>query len=202
MSAIQLTEEALVRRVVDLNCPCAFEILYKQYANLVRSALQRRLGGLSAAVVEEFSQDFWARAPEILRAWDPARGRLRTFLGVQASWSARSAEAKRRRRHARRQAGELPAFGGDPGMSRCMSAFSLESAHGPDARLEGEGARKAEATAKLESYLSGRQDRPAYVVASLLEGRSGRDIAGELGLHPAQISRDLARARVAIDAVA
>lgn len=201
MSAIQLTEEALVRRVVELNCPCSFELLYKQYATLVRNALYRRLGGLSAAVVEEFAQDFWARLPEILRSFDPARGRLRTFLGVQASWSARSAEAKRRRRHARRQAAELPSFGGDPGASRCMSAFSLESAHGPEASLGGEGARKVVASAQLDRFLSERQDRPAYVVRSLLDGKSGRDIASELGLHPAQVSRDLARARVAFEAI-
>lgn len=199
MSAIVLTEELLVRRVIELNCPCSFELLYKAYANLVRAALQRRLHGLSSAVVEEFAQDFWARLPEVLASWDPNRGRLRTFLGVQASWAARSAEAKRRRRHAKRQAGELPATVGDPGASRCMSAFSLESAHGPEAALDGAGARKAEATARLERFVREGQDRPAYVVGAMLEGRSGRDIALELGLHPAQVSRDLARARTILD---
>jgi DNA-directed RNA polymerase specialized sigma24 family protein len=33
------------------------------------------------------------------------------------------------------------------------------------------------------------------VLRAFIEGRTGRDIAKEFGLHPAQISRDLARAR-------
>lgn len=188
-------EIELVRRIVEERCPCAFEVLYKRHQQPVSHAMGRRLGGLSASVVEEFAQDFWLRVPELLERWDPERGSLRTFLVVQATWSARSAEAKRRRRHASRRVALAPVRGEDPGASRCMSAFSLENADGPEVRLGGSGARKAGVAEAIHRYLASATDRPAQVLQAHMEGRSGRDIARDLGLHPAQVSRDLARAR-------
>lgn len=195
MSKSNPAEIALVARYRDQSDVRAFNEIYLRHRDAVRRALGRRLGGLSEAVVEEFSQDFWARLPELIGTWDPDRGSLRTFLVVQATWSARSAEAKRRRRHASRRAALLPIRGEDPGAVRCISAFSLENAEGPEERLDGAGARKASMTEAIHAYLNDSSDRPARVLRAHIEGRTGRDIAIELGVHPAQVSRDLARAR-------
>ncbi|MCB9796944.1 MAG: sigma-70 family RNA polymerase sigma factor [Alphaproteobacteria bacterium] len=195
MSKSNDAEIALVARYRDQRDLHAFNAIYLGHRDAVRRALGRRLGGLSEAVVEEFTQDFWARLPELIERWDPERGSLRTFLVVQATWSARSAEAKRRRRHASRRAALLPQRGEDPGAARCISAFSLENADGPEERLGGAGARKANMTEAIRAYLRDSTDRPAQVLRAHVEGRTGRDIAEELGVHPAQVSRDLARAR-------
>lgn len=173
----------------------AFNTLYARYANPVHYAMSRALAGFCSSEVDELVQDFWARLPEMLPAWDPERGSLRTYLVVQASWAARSAEAKRRRRRASRRADTVPAFGQDPGASRCMSAWSLNNSEGPEAALDSAGSRKRRLSSALERYLGGSAERPARVLGAWLDGRSGRDIAQDLGLHPAQISRDLDRAR-------
>ena len=184
----------LVRRYLDGDVS-AFDEIYRRYKSDVRRAMARALSGFSVAEVEEFAQELWARGPALMEPYDPERGTLRTYLVVQATWGARSAEAKRMRRHASRRAAQVPASGQDPGAMRCMSAWSLENADGAVARLGGDGARKAGATRAVRTYLSENDDRPAKVLQAWLEGRTGRDIAAELGVHPAQISRDLARAR-------
>ena len=185
----------LVRAYLDEDDIQAFELIYKRYANDVYRAMSRALSGFSFAEVDEFSQELWARGRALLEPYDPERGTLRTYLVVQATWGARSAEAKRMRRHAGRRAAQLPATGQDPAAMRCMSAWSLENADGAVARMGGNGARKAGATRAVRTYLAQNTDRPAQVLEAWLEGRTGRDIAQELGVHPAQISRDLARAR-------
>lgn len=173
----------------------AFTTLYNRYADPVRFAMGRALGGFCASEVDELVQDFWAKLPELLPAWDPERGSLRTYLVVQASWAARSAEAKRRRRRAARRVDELPVRAPDPGSSRCLSAWSLAHCEGPEQALDSAGARKGNLSAAIERYLTACGDRPAKVLGAWLDGRSGRDIAQDLNLHPAQISRDLERAR-------
>lgn len=189
----------LVRAYLDDDDVQAFELIYKRYANDVHRAMGRALSGFSFAEVDEFSQELWARGRALMEPWDPERGTLRTYLVVQATWGARSAEAKRMRRHASRRAAQLPASGQDPGAMRCMSAWSLENADGAVARMGGDGARKAGATRAVRTYLKENEDRPAQVLEAWLEGRTGRDIAQELGVHPAQISRDLARARTRME---
>ncbi|MEY3210614.1 MAG: hypothetical protein RIT28_1095 [Pseudomonadota bacterium] len=188
-------DRELVKSYLTLRTGRSFEVIYHLHAEPVRRSMTRSLGGFCSSEVEEFLQEFWAKLPELLERWDPERGSLRTYLVVQAAWAARSAEAKRRRRRARRRANELPSFGQDPGASRCMSAWSLEHADGPEAAMGGVGARKNGVTQAIDQYLSQYADRPAKVLRAFIEGRTGRDIAKEFGLHPAQISRDLARAR-------
>ena len=189
-SDLELVNDFLARRDER-----AFEVMYSRYANPVQYAMTRALGGFCSSEVDELTQDFWARLPELLPAWEPERGSLRTYLVVQASWSARSAEAKRRRRRASRRADQVPAQGQDPGASRCMSAWSLNNSEGPEAALDSTGQRKRRVSSAIERYLGACTDRPAQVLSAWLDGRSGRDIAKDLGLHPAQISRDLDRAR-------
>lgn len=173
----------------------AFSALYSRYAGAVHFSMTRALGGFCSSEVDELVQDFWARLPELLPAWDPERGSLRTYLSVQASWAARSAEAKRRRRRAARRVDELPSRAPDPGSSRCMSAFSLSNSEGPESALDSAGERKRNLSSAIERYLTACGDRPARVLGAWLDGRTGRDIAKDLNLHPAQISRDLERAR-------
>jgi RNA polymerase sigma factor (sigma-70 family) len=187
----------LVQAYLERNDQNAFEQIYLRYKSNVYRAMSRALAGFSSAVVDEFSQELWARGPALFEPWDIERGTLRTYLVVQATWGARSAEAKRMRRHASRRAAELPASGQDPGASRCMSAWSLDNADGAEGALSGDGARKANASQAIRAYLdSANEDRPAYVLRQWLDGRTGREIAKDLGVHPAQISRDLARARI------
>jgi DNA-directed RNA polymerase specialized sigma24 family protein len=77
-----------------------------------------------------------------------------------------------------------------------MSAWSLDNTDGAEGARSGDGARKAHANQAIRAYLdSAKNDRPALVLRQWLDGRTGREIAKELGLHPAQVSRDLARAR-------
>ncbi|MFT5585840.1 MAG: RNA polymerase sigma factor (sigma-70 family) [Cognaticolwellia sp.] len=186
----------LVQAYLELNDQNAFEQIYLRYRSNVYRATSRALAGFSSAEVDEFAQELWARGPALFEPWDIERGTLRTYLVVQATWGARSAEAKRMRRHASRRAAELPASGQDPGASRCMSAWSLDNADGAEGALSGDGARKANASQAIRAYLdSANEDRPAYVLRQWLDGRTGREIAADLGVHPAQISRDLARAR-------
>lgn len=186
----------LVRAYLDKGDHNAFEQIYRRYGNDVHRAMSRALSGFSSAEVDEFSQELWARGRALLEPFDPQRGTLRTYLVVQATWGARSAEAKRMRRHASRRAAEMPTGGRDPGQSRCMSAWSLDNSHGALGSMSGDGARKANASEAIRAYLASNNDRPAYVLKAWLAGRTGRDIAKELGVHPAQVSRDLARARV------
>ena len=94
----------LVRAYVDRNDNSAFERLYRKYAADVRRAMSRALSGFSTAEVDEFAQELWARGQRLFEPYDPDRGSVRTFLVVQATWGARSAEAKRMRRHASRRA--------------------------------------------------------------------------------------------------
>ena len=173
----------------------AFETLYRRYASDVRRSMARALQGFSQAEIDEFAQELWARGRALFEPWEPARGSLRTYLVVQATWGARTAEAKRMRRHASRRAAQVPASGQDPGAARCMSAWSLDNADGAEAAMTGDGARKANASQAIRRYLRDNDERPAKVLRAWLDGRSGRDIAKDLGVHPAQISRDLARAR-------
>lgn len=190
----------LVRAYLDENDNRAFEQLYKRYNGYVYRAMSRALAGFSSAEVDEFAQELWARGPALFEPWDPERGSLRTYLVVQATWGARSAEAKRMRRHASRRAAELPARGQDPGASRCMSAWSLDNSDGAEGALSGDGARKANAAQAIRAYLeTAGDDRPAYVLREWLDGRTGREIAKDLGVHPAQVSRDLARARAKME---
>ena len=186
----------LVQAYLQRNDQQAFEQLSRRYESYGQRAMSRALAGFSSAEVDEFSQELWARGPALFEPWDPDRGTLRTYLVVQATWGARSAEAKRMRRHASRRAAELPASGQDPGAARCMSAWSLDNADGAEGAMSGDGARKANATQAIRAYLdTAGEDRPAYVLRQWLDGRSGREIAKDLGVHPAQVSRDLARAR-------
>ena len=186
----------LVQAYLETDDQSAFEQLYLRYRSSVQRSMSRALAGMSTAEVDEFSQELWARGQALFEPWDPERGTLRTYLVVQATWGARSAEAKRMRRHARRRADEMPASGQDPGASRCMSAWSLDNADGAEGALSGDGARKANASQAIRAYLdSANDDRPALVLRQWLDGRTGREIAKELGVHPAQVSRDLARAR-------
>lgn len=189
----------LVRAYVDQNDNGAFEQLYRKYAADVRRAMSRALSGFSTAEVDEFAQELWARGQRLFEPYDPDRGSVRTFLVVQATWGARSAEAKRMRRHASRRAAQLPASGQDPGASRCMSAWSLDNSDGALSAMSGNGARMANANEAIQGYLRANDDRPARVLRQWLDGRSGREIAKDLGVHPAQVSRDLARARVAME---
>ncbi|MFT5585841.1 MAG: RNA polymerase sigma factor (sigma-70 family) [Cognaticolwellia sp.] len=196
MKTPRTTDLELVRAYLELNDQNAFEQIYLRYRSNVHRATSRALAGFSSAEVDEFAQELWARGPALFEPWDIERGTLRTYLVVQATWGARSAEAKRMRRHASRRAAELPASGQDPGASRCMSAWSLDNADGAEGALSGDGARKANASQAIRAYLdSANEDRPAYVLRQWLDGRTGREIAKDLGVHPAQISRDLARAR-------
>ncbi len=189
----------LVRAYVDHNDKHAFELLYKKYATDVRRAMARALSGFSSAEVDEFAQELWARGARLFEPYDAERGSVRTYLVVQATWGARSAEAKRMRRHASRRASQLPGSGQDPGAARCMSAWSLDNSDGALAAMSGNGARMANASEAIKGYLRENNDRPARVLQQWLDGRSGREIARDLGVHPAQISRDLARARVAME---
>lgn len=189
----------LVHAYLHENDQHAFEQLYRRYRSDVKRAMGRALSGFSHAEVDEFSQELWARGQALFEPWDPERGTLRTYLVVQATWGARSAEAKRMRRHAARRAAQVPASGQDPGASRCMSAWSLDNADGAEAALGGDGARKANASQAIRRYLQDNEERPAQVLRAWLEGRTGRDIAKDLGVHPAQVSRDLARARARME---
>ena len=189
----------LVRAYVDDSDNSAFEALYRRYHADVRRAMSRALSGFSTAEVDEFAQELWARGPRLFEPYDADRGSVRTYLVVQATWGARSAEAKRMRRHASRRAAQLPASGQDPGAARCMSAWSLDNSDGALSAMSGDGARMANASQAIQGYLRANDDRPAMVLKQWLDGRSGREIAKDLGVHPAQVSRDLARARVAME---
>ncbi len=160
--------------------------------------MSRALSGFSSAEVDEFAQELWARGRKLFEPYDSERGSVRTYLVVQATWGARSAEAKRMRRHASRRAAQMPVSGQDPGAVRCMSAWSLDNSDGALAAMSSNGARMANASAAIQGYLRNNHDRPARVLRQWLDGRSGREIAKDLGVHPAQVSRDLARARVAM----
>jgi len=188
----------LVRAYIENDDRVAFSELYRRYSADVRRAMSRALSGFSSAEVDEFAQELWARGRTLFEPYDCERGSVRTYLVVQATWGARSAEAKRMRRHASRRAAEMPVSGQDPGAVRCMSAWSLDNSDGALAAMSGNGARMANASAAIQGYLRNNDDRPARVLRQWLDGRSGREIAKDLGVHPAQVSRDLARARLAM----
>jgi len=168
-----------------------------------------RLGwGKSVEDAQDLTQEFFSRLLEkdLLRAYDPGRGRLRTFL--RACVDHQVANAQRNARRKKRGGGALDASLDFPSAELELGRLDLSKPPEMEAFFEREWARSVfrAGVERLRAELAAQNKSVYFQIFEqydLQDAEEGgpdrrpryRELADELGLTPAQVTNYLAHAR-------
>lgn len=168
--------------------PAAWFELWENFGPVLRSQLARwGRGRIGAETVQDLSQETLAALERAIDRHDPSQGaRFSTWLLAIARYTLGD-EIDRRMAHKR--------GGGKKPQSLERDTWALDGAPSPDAQYE-----QAVFDAKVEAALRRVEREAGFMLFSfyrmrVLEGRSGKDVARNLGTSEPTVSRRLAEVR-------
>jgi RNA polymerase sigma-70 factor (ECF subfamily) len=164
----------------------AWKAFHARYHDVILTWCRRR--ELSAAWAEDITQEIWLKLLRDIRTFDPAKGRLRSWLKSVVNNAL--TDFWRRRQGAPEQDG----VGGTAFLERVAGLAGPDAADELSVAIEGRASASAEAVfARVRARLHETTWQAFH--QTLVEGRPAKDVARELGISVSAVYKDTYRVK-------
>jgi RNA polymerase sigma-70 factor, ECF subfamily len=167
-------------------CEENWKVFHARYHEVIRTWCLRR--ELSDACADDLTQEIWLKLIREIRSYDPAKGRLRSWL--KAVVNNALTDYWRRQRGKPEQGG----VGGSAFLERVAAIASPEAADELSLAIENQANQSdAEMLARIRSRLQETTWQAFY--QTLVEQRPAKDVAKELGISVASVYKNSYRVK-------